>query len=71
MTTPWKKYLESLLQLDRGVEHGEAWMTERLQQRWPGPYRVVKVANWGWNSFDYQIVFDSPEDETMFTLRYL
>lgn len=71
MTTPWKKHLEYLIQSDRGWEHDEVWMTARLQSRWPGPYRVVKVSNWGWHSFDYQIVFDTPQDETMFNLRYL
>ena len=67
--TPYE-YLQDLTRTDRGPEHNEQWMTERLQRRWPGPDRVVKEIDYQWQSVEYKIVFDTPEEETWFRLKY-
>lgn len=65
--TPWQ-YLDNLVRSDRGPEHGEDWMTARLQISWPGNYRV-KYTKWDFRN-PYYIEFDNPADETMFRLKY-
>ena len=68
--TPWL-YLDQLVQSDRGYWYDETWMTDRLQQKWPGAYRVEKVVDYQWQAVEYKIVFDTPKEETMFRLKYL
>ena len=68
--TPWQ-HLDSLVWTDRGPEHDEQWMTARLQQYWPGPYKVEKVIDYQWQRVEYKIVFDTPNEETWFRLKYL
>ena len=66
--TPWS-YLYDLVHSDRGQEHTEKWMTRRLQEKWPGNYHVAPVDQpEGWRT--YEIIFDSPADETWFRLQY-
>lgn len=65
--TPWQ-YLDDLVRSDRGPEHNEVWMTERLQRRWPGNYQV-KYTSMNYTA-PYYIAFDSKEDELWFALRY-
>lgn len=60
---------QQLVASDRGPEHDEMWMTERLQKWWPGPYRVEKVIDYQWQSVEYKIVFNTPEEETWFRLQ--
>lgn len=69
MITP-QRYLNDLISSDRGPEHNEVWMTDRLQQRWPGNYKVVKDIDYQWQSVEYNMVFDTPEDRTMFILKW-
>lgn len=69
MTTPWV-YLEGLVRMDRGPNHDDQWMTGCLQRRWPGAYKVEKIVDYQWQSVEYAIVFDKPEDETYFRLKY-
>ena len=67
--TPYE-YLNNLIASDRGPEHNEQWMTERLQRRWPGNYKVVKDIDYQWQYVEYKIVFDTPADETMARLSW-
>lgn len=67
--TPWQ-YLKNLVMMDRGPEHDEAWLTMRLQNMYPGPYRVERVIDYEWQSVEYVIVFDDAKEETMFSLRW-
>ena len=64
--TPWE-YLDSLVCSDRGPEHNETWMTERLQKQYPGNYTVKKIEGF---ITTYNLVFESPADELMFKLRW-
>ena len=66
---PWK-HLDDLIRSDRGPEHNEQWMTEKLQRRWPGNYKVVKEIDYQWQWVNYRIEFDSPADETMARLSW-
>ena len=68
MMNPWQ-YLDSLVWTDRGPEHDETWMTKQLQKVWPGPYRVEKAVDYQWQSVEYEIVFNTPADETWFRLQ--
>jgi hypothetical protein len=66
---PWQ-YLDDIIRTDRGPEHDEQWMTNRLQLRWPGNYRVERVIDYHWQSVEYVIVFDDAKEETMFILKW-
>ena len=67
--TPYE-YLHDLIRTDRGPSHNEEWMTERLQARWPGNYKVERVVDYQWQWVDYKIVFDSEADETWARLQW-
>lgn len=67
--TPWE-YLNDLALSDRRIDDDEAWMTERLQNKWPGNYHVQKILSKADGWYDYHIVFDTPADETWFRLQY-
>lgn len=69
MYTPWT-YLEELISSDRGPEHNESWMTEKLQSKWPGNYKVVKDIDYQWQYVEYKIVFDNPSEETWARLQW-
>lgn len=69
--TPWQR-LEQWELADKGRrESTNAYITEQLQARWPGPYRVERVGSRhvGW-PVRHAIVFDDPAEETMFRLRW-
>ena len=66
--TPYE-YLQNLAHSDRGPEHDEAWMTTKLQTRWPGNYHVEKYIDYEWQYVEYRIVFASAKDETWFNLQ--
>ena len=66
---PWRNPWQFLLEIqtwDRSPGDDEHWMTERLQHRWPGHYHVEKVIDYQWQAISYEIVFDTPQDETKF-----
>lgn len=64
-------YLYNLAFSDSGLS-GErllGWLTLRMQHAYPGNYHIVKyVAAAGYS--EYRMKFDTPEDETMFLLKY-
>ena len=64
------EYLNNLIASDRGPEHNEEWMTERLQRRWPGNYKVVKDIDYQWQYVEYKIVFENAADETWARLSW-
>jgi len=64
-----EQYLKQLTMSDRGPGMDEQWMTLKLQQHWPGPYKVEKVIDYQWQSIEYKIVFNTPEEETWFRLQ--
>lgn len=67
--TPWER-LEDWALADKGrTESTLEYITARLQERWPGNYRVERVRHRGWPT-NYQLVFDNPAEETMFRLKW-
>jgi hypothetical protein len=67
--TPWE-YLKVLTMTDRDPAQDEEWMTERLQRKWPGNYRVEKLISYEWQYVEYRIVFDNPAEETLFRIKW-
>lgn len=72
--TPWQ-WLEDWQQRDLTPEQRSyEWIRTEMQNRYPGPYRVVRV----WNpknsnnlyGVSYTIRFDNSHEETMFRLRW-
>lgn len=72
--TPWQ-WLEDWQRSDLTDEQRSfEYIRTEMQHRYPGPYRVVKI----WNpkcrtnlyGVTYTIKFDSPQEETMFRLKY-
>lgn len=72
-TSPWQ-YLDNWSQSDRGPDETLAKLNERMQNRWPGKYRIVekevrckehmyKILKW-----DFE--FETPAEETMFRIKY-
>ena len=67
--SPWR-YLEILVNADRGPEHDSRWMTERMKVFYQGNYHIELVAHEFDEYMDYEIVFDDPADETYWRLKY-
>jgi hypothetical protein len=72
--TPWER-LTQWEMADRTKEQDTVeYITARLQERWPGNYHVVRI----WSPAHrldlygryYKIKFDTPEEETMFRLKW-
>ena len=72
-TTPWE-YLENWAQSDRGPDETLAKLNERMQNRWPGKYKVVvretHVDGHMYKFPKWVFEFDSPQDETFFRIKY-
>ena len=66
----WQRRIYSTTPEQRSYE----WLRTEMQNRWPGPYRLVTVWN-PKNPIDLYGVtwvmrFDDPAEETMFRLRW-
>lgn len=69
--TPWE-FLDNLVSMDRGIDNDKAWMTQRMQDQWPGDYTVAKYpCNKIQGYWRYRMEFADPQEETMFRLKYL
>ena len=69
--SPWT-YLEEMVHYDRGPEHNEQWMTEKLQEQFPGPYKVEAQSvfkHYG-VAIKYAIVFDDPKEEMLARIKW-
>lgn len=73
-TTPWE-YLHNWNWSDRGPDETLAKLNERMQNRWPGNYRIVlkevsRHPDIMYRVSEHVFEFDTPADETFFKLRY-
>ena len=72
-TTP-QAYLRNWSMSDKDPkEHTLEDLNMRMQNRWPGKYKIVVEQKWnGLNYYinEYVFKFDTPKDETWFKLRY-
>lgn len=73
MTTPWQ-YLDNWSQSDRGPDETLAKLNARMQERWPGKYRIVEKEvhdrRYMYKILKWDFEFDSPKDETWFKMKY-
>lgn len=72
MTTP-QQYVRNWEMSDKGPEETLDRLNERMQNRWPGNYKIVKDQRWNGLNYwinVYEFRFDSPKDETFFKLKY-
>jgi hypothetical protein len=72
-TTPWE-YLANWSQSDRGPDETLYKLNDRMQERWPGKYRIVekeiRSKEHMYRLITYDFEFDNPADETFFKLKY-
>jgi hypothetical protein len=72
-TTPWQ-YVENWSMSDRGPSETLKVLNDRMQNRWPGKYRIVEKEVRNRDSMYRRIIhvfeFDSPKDETWFRLQW-
>lgn len=71
-TTPWQ-YLDNWSKSDRGPHETLEALNKRMQNRWPGNYKIVQEPKWnGHNCYisEYVFEFDSPRDKTWFRLQH-
>lgn len=72
-TTPWE-YLKNWSESDRGPDETLTKLNARMQERWPGRYRIVekevrckehmyKILKW-----DFE--WETPAEETLFRIKY-
>jgi hypothetical protein len=70
-TTPWE-YVENWSKSDRGPDETLKKLNERMQNRWPGKYRIIEKEVRSKTSMYRHIVyvfeFETPADETWFRL---
>ena len=72
LQTPWE-YLGEWAMSDRDANQPISAITERMQARWPGNYRVVsRRINDSQHGYilKWVLEFDNPSEETMFRLRW-
>lgn len=73
MRKPWH-YLEDWAKSDRGPEHTVEYVQSKMQERWPGNYRIVvkevRHPEHMYRHSKWCMEFDTLEDETMFMLRW-
>ena len=72
MTTAWQ-YVDNWSKSDRGPHETLDTLNERMHNRWPGKYKIVKKTKWmGANYYieEHVFEFDSPKDETWFRMRW-
>ena len=68
-TSPWQ-YVKNWSWSDQGPYDSLADLNTRMQNRWPGKYKIVNKFNNKHRVFEYEFVFDTPADETVFVLRW-
>ena len=71
-TSPWD-YVKNWSKSDKGPEETLEKLNERMQNRWPGNYKIVNEPSWNGKNYyinEYVFKFDTPADETWFTLRW-
>lgn len=70
-TKPWE-YLDNWQRSDRGYDPNEILtINEYMQNRYPGPYKVVKKLSPHERFYYYEMEFDSPAEETMYRLKWV
>lgn len=72
MTSPWQ-YVDNWSKSDRGPDETLAKLNERMQNRWPGKYKIIKEPRWNGHNYwinTYEFRFNSPKDETWFRMQY-
>ena len=68
--SPWQ-YLKDWEQSDRGYNPLELeYINKRMQDQYPGKYKIVKKASEYGRFTYYDFEFDSPAEETMFKLKW-
>jgi hypothetical protein len=69
-TTPWE-YLENWAKSDRGPDENLEGLNKRMQNRWPGKYKIIAQLNPEHGGhLVYVFKFNSPADKTMFYLKW-
>lgn len=72
-TSPWE-YVENWSMSDRGPDETLKKLNERMQNRWPGKYRIiekeVRSKTSMYRHIVYVFAFESPKDETWFRLQW-
>lgn len=71
-TSPWQ-YVKNWSWSDKGPYDSLADLNKRMQNRWPGKYKIVNEPRWNGRDTwidDHKFVFDSPRDETWFILQW-
>ncbi len=66
--TPWQ-YLNQWSMSDRLADQNEEWIYIRMQELYPGPYKIgYGYHPNGWKEF--HIIFEDQTEETFFRLKY-
>lgn len=72
-TSPWE-YLRNWEMSDRGPEETIAKLNERMQERWPGKYRIivkeVRDKERYYKVSKHFFEFETPAEETLFRIKY-
>ena len=67
---PWE-YLNYWQNSDRGYDPDEmTTINQKMQERYPGPYKVVKKTSPYGRFTYYEMEFGSPAEETMYKLKW-
>lgn len=71
-TSPWQ-YVSNWSMSDKGPHDTLEDLNTRMQNRWPGKYKIVVEPKWNDRNYyinEYKFKFDTPKDETWFKLQY-
>lgn len=71
-TSPWQ-YVKNWSWSDKDPSDTLEKLNQRMQNRWPGKYKIVKAPVWNNRNVwidEYEFKFDTPKDETWFRLQW-
>ena len=74
MEISYKNFVEDMTLLflfEPWSQETQAYLDNEFRRRFPGNYQITWKLSEMTSLIEYEMIFDTPEDETMFLLKYL
>ena len=74
MEVTYKNFTEDMTRFflfEPWSEETQAYLDSEFRRRFPGNYQIMWKLSEVTTLIEYEMIFDTPEDETLFVLKYL